>query len=84
MTYRVYVVISTEQQAGGDKETYIQGVYSTLEGAQHKLQSVIIEDMECNKELGPFTRQENAEDISFLDAHNTAYHYTILERTLDE
>lgn len=84
MAYKIYLPISTERAEGSEKETYVLGAYSTLEGAQHKLQSAIIEDLECNKDRGPFIRQEDAEDICFLDAYQTEYHYTILERTLDE
>lgn len=84
MTNKIYVATATEEDGQGRKDTYILGVYSTLEGAQHKLQFAIQDDQTCNSDCGPFTLKDTAEDICFTDSYGKEYHYNILERFLDE
>lgn len=84
MTDKLYVAIATEEDDQKCKETYVLGVYSTLEAAQHKLQTAIQGDQECYEDRAPFTIKEGTGDICFTDNYGGEYHYNILERFLDE
>lgn len=84
MTNKIYVAIATEEDDQRRTDFYVLGVYSTLEGAQHKLKTTIEGDQECYNERGPFTLKDTVEDICYTDSHGGEYHYNILERFLDE
>lgn len=84
MNNTLYIVVSAEKVRGGDLQTFVQGVYSTLPLAQQKLQAAIVEDMECNPDAAPFAQQEGTDDICFVDQQGTEYHYNIVQRNLDE
>lgn len=83
MPQTLYIVTSTEKAGDQILETFVQGVYSTLELAQQKLQAAVVEDIECYPERAPFEQKEDSDDICIVDKDGGEYHYNIIQRSLD-
>lgn len=64
--------------------SFVVGVYSTLQLAQDSLKAALAELVETYPDRAPFTPVADADDICLTDNQGTEYHYTIIQRTLDE